>query len=266
LIPPSMSEFIEAEAPRVGSLVVGVVKRIERYGAYLDLVEYPGWEGLVHISEISLKWIRNIRDYLRENQREVFKVLRVDVNAKQADVSLRRVSQNERDSKMLSWKRKQKLIRILRLLSEKSGKSEEKLRKLIVEPAVKRGISLYDVFLEVVDEGRFPSWMKLSKALSQQLLSIIKQEMKLKRVVVRGVLIMSAPGGEGVSVIRKAVERGLSVAEAEHVSITTIGSPRYLIRVHADDQESGRKLLEKVAEACLSTVREAGGKGELKLE
>ncbi|MCD6421710.1 MAG: S1 RNA-binding domain-containing protein, partial [Thaumarchaeota archaeon] len=72
-----MSEFVEVKAPKPGDLVVGVVKRVERYGAYLNLIEYPGWEGFVHISEISLKWIRNIRDYLRENQREVFKVLRV---------------------------------------------------------------------------------------------------------------------------------------------------------------------------------------------
>ena len=128
-----MSEFVEVEAPKPGDLVIGLVKRIERYGAYLDLLEYPGWEGLVHISEISLKWIRNIRDYLRENQREVFKVLRVDTRAKQADVSLRRVSQKEREWKILEWKRKQRLVRILNLLAERTGRSREELRKLIVE-------------------------------------------------------------------------------------------------------------------------------------
>ncbi len=262
-----MSEFVEAVSPRAGDLVVGVVRRIERYGAYLDLVEYPGWEGLVHISEISLKWIRNIRDYLRENQREVFKVLRVNVNAKQADVSLRRVSQKERESKMLSWKRKQRLVRILRLLSEKSGKPEEELRKLVVEPAMKRGLSLYNVFLEAVEEGKLPSWMKLSKELSQQLLQLVKQEIKLKQAIVYGILIMSVPSGDGVEVIRKAVKRGLkTVRRGERVSITTIGAPKYLIKVEAEDQESGRKLLEKVAETCLSVVKEAGGRGELQLK
>ncbi|RLG07421.1 MAG: translation initiation factor IF-2 subunit alpha, partial [Thaumarchaeota archaeon] len=156
-----MSEFVEVEAPKPGDLVIGLVKRIERYGAYLDLLEYPGWEGLVHISEISLKWIRNIRDYLRENQREVFKVLRVDTHAKQADVSLRRVSQKEREWKILEWKRKQKLVRILNLLAERTGRSKEELRKLIVEPAMKRGLSLYDVFLDAVEEEKLPSWLKL---------------------------------------------------------------------------------------------------------
>lgn len=262
-----MSEFVEQNAPKVGDLVIGIVKRIERYGAYLDLVEYPGWEGLVHISEISLKWIRNIRDYLRENQREVFKVLRTDRNAKQADVSLRRVSYKERESKMLLWKRKQKLIRILSLLSERVGQPAEKLHAVIVEPARRRGLSLYDVFLEAIDRGKLPSWMKLDKSLSEQLLQLVKQEIKLKQAVIRGSLIMSVPRGDGVEVIRKAIRKGLEAAEGSaRVTITTVGAPKYLVRVEAEDQERARKVLERVAEACLSTVRDAGGGGKLQLK
>ena len=262
-----MSEFVEVEAPKPGDLVIGLVKRIERYGAYLDLLEYPGWEGLVHISEISLKWIRNIRDYLRENQREVFKVLRVDTRAKQADVSLRRVSQKEREWKILEWKRKQKLVRILNLLAERTGRSREELRKLIVEPAMRRGLSLYDVFLDAVEEERLPSWLKLDKTLAKQLLELIKQEIRLKQAVVRGTLIMMVPRGDGVEYIRKAVAQGLKQAgKGERISITSIGSPKYLIRVEAEDQEKGRELIRRVAEACLSVVREAGGRGELQLK
>ncbi len=74
-----MAEFVEKEAPSIGEVVVGVVKEIERFGAYVELVDYPGWEGFIHISEISLKWIRNIRDYLREGQKEVFKILRTTI-------------------------------------------------------------------------------------------------------------------------------------------------------------------------------------------
>ena len=262
-----MSEFVEVKAPKPGDLVVGVVKRVERYGAYLDLIEYPGWEGFVHISEISLKWIRNIRDYLRENQRGVFKVLRVDERANQADVSLRRVSQKEREWKMLEWKRKQRLMRILSILAERTGRSEEELRKLIVEPTMKRGLSLYDVFLDALDQGRLPSWMKLDKQLAQQLLELIRQEIRLKQVVVKGTLIMTVPRGDGVEIIRKAVEKGLKQAgKGERIMITSIGSPRYLVRVEAEDQEKGRELVRRVAEACLSIVRDAGGRGELQLK
>ena len=87
-----MAELVRPDSPEIGELVIGVVKRVERYGVYVDLVESTGWEGFVHISEISLKRVRNIRDYRRERQREVFQVSRMNIDAKQADVSLSKVS------------------------------------------------------------------------------------------------------------------------------------------------------------------------------
>ena len=262
-----MSEFVEPEAPEAGDLVVGVVKRVERYGVYLDLLDYPGWEGFVHISEISLKWIRNIRDYLREHQREVFKVLRVDKAAKQVDASFRRVNQKEREWKLIEWRRKQRLKRILSLLAERSGKSEEEIYELIVQPAIKRKLSLYDVFIEISEEEKLPKWMKLDEKTGELLIQIIKREIRVKRVVMKGTLVMKAPFGNGVEIIRKAAERGLKAAgKGELVSITAIGAPKYLVRVEAEDQERAKALLQKVASECIKVLEEAGGTGELKLK
>jgi translation initiation factor 2 subunit 1 len=261
-----MSELVERDAPAVDELVVGLVKRVEKYGVYLDLLDYPGWEGFVHVSEISLKWIRNIRDYLKEGQRDVFRVLRIDPATRQADVSYRRVSQKEREDKMRLWKRKQRLLRVLKLLSERSGRSEEELKKLIVEPALERGLSLYNVLLDALEEERLPEWMKLDEDLAKLLMEVISQEIKIREVTVQGVLIMMVPGGNGVEVIRRAVRHGLEAAKKEDVTITTMGAPRYLISVRTEDVESGRKIIERVAEACLAVIREAGGKGELQLK
>ena len=244
-----MSEFAEVEAPEAGDLVVGVVKRIERYGAYIDLLEYPGWGGLVHISEISLKWVRNIKDYLRENQREIFKVLRVDKASRQVDVSLRRVSQKERE-----WK----------ILAERSGKPEEEFRKKIVEPALKRNLSLYDVFLEVVEKDKLPKWMRLDEDEARLLIQLVKQEIKIKRATVKKTLFMSVPLGNGVEVIKKAAERGLQIARKDGaVSITTVGAPKYLLRVEAEDEEKAKQLIDKISSECIKIIREAGGRAEL---
>jgi len=259
-----MAELVRPDSPEIGELVIGVVNRIERYGVYVDLVEYPGWEGFVHISEISLKWVRNIRDYLRERQREVFKVLRMNKDAKQADVSLRRVSKKERTQKLLEWKRTQRVMRVLHLLAERSGRSSEEINSMLVEPAAKRNLALYDVFLEILDSGKLPAWMKLDEELSRLLLELIRKEIKLKKIALKATLKLSIATGNGVEVIRKAIREGLKAAgKGEKVSITAIGSPRYLIRVEADEESRARELLEKVAERCMEIVREAGGKAEL---
>ena len=259
-----MAELVRPDSPEIGELVIGVVKRVERYGVYVDLVEYPGWEGFVHISEISLKWVRNIRDYLRERQREVFKVLRMNMDAKQADVSLRRVSKKERTQKLLEWKRTQRVMRVLHLLAERSGRSSEEINSMLVEPAAKRNLALYDVFLEILDSGKLPTWMKLDEELSGLLLELIRKEIKLKKIVLKATLKLSIATGNGVEVIRTAIGEGLKAAgKGEKVSITAIGSPRYLIKVEADEESRARELLEKVAERCMEIVREAGGKAEL---
>ncbi|HVO36618.1 MAG TPA: S1 RNA-binding domain-containing protein, partial [Candidatus Acidoferrum sp.] len=65
------------EWPEPGDLVIATIQSVTDYGAYAKLDEYDK-QGLLHISEISSSWVRNIRDFVRENQKIVLKVLRVD--------------------------------------------------------------------------------------------------------------------------------------------------------------------------------------------
>ncbi|MEM3495087.1 MAG: S1 RNA-binding domain-containing protein [Nitrososphaerota archaeon] len=259
-----MAEFIEKDAPSIGEVVVGVVKGVERFGAYVELIDYPGWEGFVHISEISLKWIRNIRDYLREGQKEVFKILRTNPHLHQVDLSLRRVEKNERDQKILELKRKQKVQRVLNLLSERTSMSREELSKVIIEPARERGLQLYDVFLDMVENNSVPEWLKLEGNLINKLIELVKQEIKMKKVSVKKDLVLICRKGDGVEHIRRAIEEALKiVGRGESASITTKGSPRYLLRVEADTEEKAVELLRQIADKCIGIIRECGGEGSL---
>jgi translation initiation factor 2 subunit 1 len=65
------------EWPEAGDLVIATIETVTDYGAYAKLDEYDK-KGLLHVSEIASSWIRNIRDYVREGQKLVLKVLRVD--------------------------------------------------------------------------------------------------------------------------------------------------------------------------------------------
>jgi len=61
----------KVEWPEAGELVVATVERIADYGAYVMLDEY-GREGLLHISEISSTWVKNIRDFIRRRGEKEF--------------------------------------------------------------------------------------------------------------------------------------------------------------------------------------------------
>src|SRR5213594_1299583 len=116
--------------PEIGDLVVATVTRVEDYGAYVKLDEYSGIEGLVHISEISTTWVRNIRDHARSGQKLVLKVLRVSSQRNQIDLSLRRVTGREKSEKMLEWKKERKAEAILRSAADKLQRPEPEIDDL----------------------------------------------------------------------------------------------------------------------------------------
>src|SRR5881296_1467662 len=122
--------------PDVGDLVVATVTRVEDYGAYVKLDEYAGIEGLVHISEISTTWVRNIRDHARAGQKLVLKVLRVNPQRNQIDLSLRRVTGREKSEKMLEWKKERKADAILKSAADKLQRSTddaEDVKKILLD-------------------------------------------------------------------------------------------------------------------------------------
>lgn len=63
----------------VGSIVEGKVTGITKFGAFVDL---GGKTGMVHISEITTSYVKEIRDYLTENQTVKVKVLAIAPDGK----------------------------------------------------------------------------------------------------------------------------------------------------------------------------------------
>jgi len=64
----------------VGSVVEGVVTGITNFGAFVEL---PGGKvGLVHISEVADVYVRDVKDFLKEQDRVKVKVLSVDERGK----------------------------------------------------------------------------------------------------------------------------------------------------------------------------------------
>jgi polyribonucleotide nucleotidyltransferase len=62
--------------PEIGEVFEGVVKRIENYGAFIEIL--PGRDGLLHISQIDKKRVENVRDYFKEGDRVKVKVIDID--------------------------------------------------------------------------------------------------------------------------------------------------------------------------------------------
>ncbi len=75
----------------VGSIVEGKVSGITAFGAFIQLPE--GKTGLVHISEIAGGYVKNVKDFLQEDQDVKVKVLSIDDKGK-ISLSIKKASEN----------------------------------------------------------------------------------------------------------------------------------------------------------------------------
>ncbi|MCY0879632.1 MAG: S1 RNA-binding domain-containing protein [Firmicutes bacterium] len=64
----------------VGQIVEGTISGITHFGAFVVLPN--GRTGLVHISEVADAFVRDIKDYYKENDKVQVKVLSMDANGK----------------------------------------------------------------------------------------------------------------------------------------------------------------------------------------
>lgn len=85
---------------KVGEIVEGIVSGIQNYGAFVTL---PEGIGLVHISEISNNFVRNIEDYLQIGKSYKFYVIDYDNSTNQTKLSYKKIhEEEERKTRIIS--------------------------------------------------------------------------------------------------------------------------------------------------------------------
>ena len=75
----------------VGSVVDGVVTGITNFGAFIELPE--GKTGLVHISEVADVYVKDVHDFLSEQDKVKVKVLSIDEKGK-IGLSIKQLQEN----------------------------------------------------------------------------------------------------------------------------------------------------------------------------
>jgi len=240
--------------PDVGELVIGTVKSIFEYGAYVALDEYRGLEAFLPRGEVSSKWVKNIRDHIREGQKAVFKVIRVNRAKRHVDISLRRVSDGERRDKLIEWKRAQKAEKILELAASK-------INKTLDEAYEEVGWKLEDFYGEIY-AGFEEAFIRGADALReagvseewiQPLLELVKKHVEIKKVKISGIFTLQTLRPDGVEVIKKILTtiKLRSLKQGMSLRIYTIGAPRYRIDLIADEYKEAESVLENIVKEVL---------------
>lgn len=73
-----------------GNIVTGCVTGIEKYGIFVSLDDY--YSGLVHISEISDSFVRNIADYVSIGETIKVRIIDIDDNSFHIKLSIKNLN------------------------------------------------------------------------------------------------------------------------------------------------------------------------------
>src|SRR5574342_422316 len=134
------------EFPEEGELVVGTIREVKPFGAFASLDEFTGKEGFIHIAEVASGWVKYIRDHVREGQKVVCKVTKVDTSKGHIDLSLKQVNEHQRRDKIQAWKNEQRADKLLGIVATRAGMTFDDAVKLFVADLVATFGSLYAAF------------------------------------------------------------------------------------------------------------------------
>jgi len=247
--------------PEQDELVLATVKKIMPYGAFCALDEYGGQEAFVHISEVAPRWIKNIHEFLRDGQKLVAKVYRVDIEKNQIDLSLKRVTETEKKMKVEGNRREKRADKLfdVALKIAKSTKAEDAAARAAL---IEKYGNLMDAIDELSDKGEPAiAGMKIEKGLAKALLEVASKSIKKAKAEVNGILSLTSYSSEGVEVIKKILG---AVKEPSGVKLELLylGAPKYQLRVIADDFKSADKALEGAVEAINAAAKQSGAVAE----
>lgn len=255
--------MIKKEYPEIGELVVGTVIKVQNFGAFISLDEFPNKEGFIHIAEIATGWVKRIRNHVKEKQKVVCKVLNIDESKGHIDLSLKRVNEHQKRDKIQGWKNAQKAEKLMEMLCKRLNKTQDQCYNEFLQDLVKKYGTMYAVFEEfaydpesIKKEGFDGDWFEGFK-------SIAKENISIPFVKITGHISITSWLPDGIGHIRDALlqaEKG--EYEDVEIKVKYIGAPQYLISVVAPDYKIAEDEMKKAVERATTFIKQYNGNCE----
>ena len=244
------------EMPEQGEIVLATVSKVMDHGAYVTLDEYDDVQGFLHISEIAPGWIRSVNKFVKDGEKKVLLVKKVNPDRGDIDLSLKQVSNDQKKQKLKEVKKFEKGKTLLQNLKEKAKLSDSEIEKL-EDGLYSKYDSVYDAFLEIGRNGiDSVKDLKIPKKTAT-VIEEICSKIKLPSVEIRGIMEITNSKSDGVEIIRKTL---LDATKKDStIDITYLGAPKYRLSITSEDFKSAEKSLKPVIAEIQSSIEKKKG-------
>lgn len=254
------------EYPEEGELVLATVRSIFKQGAFVSLDEYGDKKGLLHLSEISLKWVRNIHDYVKEGQKTVLQVLKVNPERGHIDLSLRRVKEQQRKEKLKEVKQTQRAKKFLEQLARELKVPEDKVKEELSEKLLEKYESVYTALEAIAGDEKILDTIAIEKSWKQPFLSLVKRNIKAPFVEIVGYVELKSYEDDGISTIKEALRKIEQYKSEGEIEVTYVSAPMYRIKVKASDYKNAERILKSATDEAIAYIKQHHGEGDFHRE
>ena len=252
--------------PDTGELVICKVLNVDRVYVRVSLEDYGGLpheenaSGMIHIKELSNRWVKNINSIISVGQRVVLSVLRVNEERGYLDLSLRRVNKVQRTKTMSAWRYATKLEGLLKFFAEQNNLTIQDLYEKALWAIIDEFGDLRTAFEEVKEEGievlkNIPE-LELSDDLIQALYQLILENVTISKVNINVEFQIQVPNGNGIDIIKEAIASSAKLRKPKGIStkFSYSGAPIYRCELEAKDYPSAENHLTKIKNKMESII------------
>ncbi|MEM5792873.1 MAG: S1 RNA-binding domain-containing protein [Candidatus Aenigmatarchaeota archaeon] len=239
--------------PQEGEIVIVTVKTITPHSALCTLDEYPEKEGMIHVSEVTGKWVRDIKKFVKQGKKYVAKVFKVEEDKGHINLSLKRVSKKAKEKKIQDYKKEEYAEKMLKMVGEKLGfdldqayeKIGFKLQDLFGDMFVAFNYALEKPELLVrrgVDE-------KYAKIMSE----VARENIQKKEISIKATLELKFYTGDGIKRVKEFLK---NLENKYNWDIRYISAPRYSIRIKTKNPKQDEKIFVERLQSEISKIKD----------
>jgi translation initiation factor 2 subunit 1 len=239
------------------------VREVKNFGAFVILNEYNNKEGFIHIAEVASGWVKYIRDYIKEGQVQVCKVLRVDPSRGHIDLSFKQVNEHQHRLKIQEWKNEQKAQKLFEIMVENLKMDIDKAYDDFGYGLIDTFGTLYGAFEECTINPNCLKENDFGGPWNEAFIQLAMDNISPPYVIIDGHLELSCQTSDGIIHIKNALLEARSISDDDNVEVKIqyVSAPKYRIQVRAMDYKMAEDIMRKAADKALDYIKQYNGAG-----
>jgi translation initiation factor 2 subunit 1 len=243
--------YVKKNLPEKDEFVICTIKQATPSSVFVTLDEFEKVDGMIHVSEIARKQVRAMKVYLKPGTKLVCKVMSVDASKRYVELSLRRVGEGQRRTKMQQWNREKIANDILEVFAKQMNISVKTAYDKVGNKLLEHYGALYPAFLELSNVGK-PLLDKLGiePKLAEALTALIKKRISLPKAKQSGNFIIQSFAENGLENVKSAIKLAKDIAEKfkSKLIVKYLSAPKYRFELESPNRKSLDDVLKALKE------------------